>query len=190
MNEHGHLVKIQEYMRLTTELLRAIRDQLPEPVTDAPPERVTWPCACACSGCVWCGTVLDADGRKPENELQARLAQLDTSERGTADARRELDAEVMDDLAEARGAANRLGGLYDSADDCIVTEPEAADCPQCADLRQQLSDAHLSTETLRKTVDTLKRQHAGLQRHIQRLVSEPETPCPQCADLEGQVRPP
>lgn len=102
----------------------------------------------------------------PVERLTERLAGCDTSERGTVAERQAQDAEVMGDLADARGAANAAE---------MEGAPEPA-CPQCADLRQQLSDAHLSTETLRKTVDTLKRQHAGLQRHIQRLVSEPETP--------------
>lgn len=145
----------------------------------------------------------------PVERLTERLAGCDTSERGTVAERQAQDAEVMGDLADARGAANaaemegapepeRKTGLAaivgkwpgdetdEEIEEALQALRESSPCPQCADLRQQLSDAHLSTETLRKTVDTLKRQHAGLQRHIQRLVSEPETPCPQCADLEAK----
>ena len=44
----------------------------------------------------------------PVDALARRHAQLDSSTRGSAEQLRHMDAQVMEDLQQARGAANRL----------------------------------------------------------------------------------
>ena len=44
----------------------------------------------------------------PIDELQERLPRLDMSVRGTPEELRQVDAQIMEDLAPARAAANRL----------------------------------------------------------------------------------